>query len=180
VKIAAFIFVTATLACGGGHLHGQHDRRTHIDRLGVVEMKLPRDSAFVLFQAEAERRWAVGWSPVYLYLNGAQQGEGTVFTTDASGHTTVWMVTENDANTGRIGYAYVIPGSRATQVDVQVLSVGSDRSRATVRYRMTALSADADDYVREFSDGFGAFLEHWEEAIDTHVVRGVPLPEKGH
>lgn len=40
---------------------------------------------------------------------------------------------------------------------------------------MTSLTSDADDFVREFADGSDDFMVHWEEAIQRHVVEGVPL-----
>ena len=60
-------------------------------------------------------------------------------------------------------------------VDIGVTPDGDGRSRASVKYRLTSLSADADDFVREFGDGFEDFMFHWEEAIQRHIVEGVPL-----
>lgn len=51
---------------------------------------------------------------------------------------------------------------------------GEGRSRAVVRYRMTSLSPDADDFVRAFADGFDDMMAHWAEAIQRHIVEGVP------
>ena len=40
---------------------------------------------------------------------------------------------------------------------------------------MTSLSSDADDFVRAFGETFENHMAHWAEAIQRHVVEGVPL-----
>jgi hypothetical protein len=166
----------ALLVLGAGSAAGQDPGRAHVDRKGVVEMMLPPDSSFVLFQAEGERRWVDGWSPEYLFANGSNQGTGTVFTIDEGQKDAVWIVTAHDAGQRHVSYAYVIPGVRVAQVDVDVAAANPGYSSATVRYRMTSLSEDADDWVRSFAADFDSHMAHWKEAIDAHVVRGVPLP----
>ena len=44
-----------------------------------------------------------------------------------------------------------------------------------VTYRMTSLSSDADDFVRAFGEAFEDFMAQWAEAIQRHIVEGVPL-----
>ena len=60
-------------------------------------------------------------------------------------------------------------------VDVGVSADGEGRSRACVKYRMTSLSSDADDFVREFGNAFEDFMADWAEAIQRHIVESVPL-----
>ena len=60
-------------------------------------------------------------------------------------------------------------------VDVGVTADGDDRSRASVRYRMTSLSSGADGFVRAFGEGFEDFMAQWAAAIQRHIVDGVPL-----
>ena len=43
---------------------------------------------------------------------------------------------------------------------------------------MTPLSSDADDFVRAFGEAFEDYMVHWAEAIQRHIVEGVPLDEK--
>ena len=52
---------------------------------------------------------------------------------------------------------------------------GAGRSQASVRYRMTSLSPDADAFVRTFGEHFEGTMAHWAEAIQRHIVEGVPL-----
>jgi len=43
---------------------------------------------------------------------------------------------------------------------------------------MTALSCEADDVVRAFGEAFDDYMAHWAEAIQRHIVEGVPLPRE--
>ena len=60
-------------------------------------------------------------------------------------------------------------------VDVGVSADGEYRSRACVKYRMTSLSSDADDFVREFGEAFEYFMGEWADTIQRHIVEGVHL-----
>ena len=41
--------------------------RIHVERNGSVEIALPAEEAFLLFQPEGERRWVAGWKPTYVH-----------------------------------------------------------------------------------------------------------------
>ncbi|MDE2781869.1 MAG: GNAT family N-acetyltransferase [Gemmatimonadota bacterium] len=151
--------------------------RVHIERASVVRMALPAAEAFPLFNAEGERRWVAGWVPCYLHRAGSGVGEGVVFQTTRKGvGTATWTQTRHDPASGAASFVFVYPDHHTAIVDVGVTADGNARSRASVRYRMTSLSPDADDYVRAFGEAFDSYMGHWEEAIQRHVVEGVPLP----
>lgn len=151
-------------------------KRVHVERSGVVEMALPFADAFPLFNAEGERRWVEGWDPYFVHPPEPGAGEGAVFQTTHHGMgTTIWVQTRHDPDAGGASFVYVLPGQRAAIVDVVVTPVGEGRSRASVRYRMTSLSSQADDLVRAFADAFDEMMAHWAEAIQRHIVEGVPL-----
>ena len=152
------------------------NKRVHIERAGVVSMALPAAEAFPLFNAEGERQWVAGWAPRYLHRAGSGVGEGVVFQTTREGvGTATWTQTRHDPARGVASFVFVYPEHHAAIVDVGVTPDASGRSRASVRYRMTSLSPDADEYVRSFGEAFDGFMVHWEEAIQRHIVEGVPL-----
>ena len=150
--------------------------RAHIDRAGVVSVALPFPEAFPLFTPEGERAWAAGWDPCYVHPVAPAAGEGVVFqTTDEGFGTATWTQTRYEPATGRASYVYVLPNRHTTMVDVEVTPDAEGRSRASVRYRMTSLSPDADDSVRAFGEAYEDEMTDWTEAIQRHVVEGVPL-----
>ena len=155
--------------------------RVHVERRGVVPMALPLEEAFALFNAVGERRWVAGWDPRFVHPAEPRAGEGVVFqTTGAGTGTATWVQTAHEPSTGTASFVYVVPDHRAAMVDVRVAhdGEGEGRSRAAVRYRMTSLSPDADDFVRAFGEAFEDNMAHWAEAIQRHIVEGVPLAEE--
>ncbi len=151
------------------------DSRVHIERAGVVRMALTTTDAFPLFNAEGERRWVAGWDPHSVHPADSGVGEGAVFQTRKGEGTATWVQTRHDPAAGRASFVYVLPDHHVAMVDVRVIPDGDGRSRAAVKYRMTSLSSDADDFVRAFGEGFEDFMVHWEEAIRRHIVEGMPL-----
>ena len=152
------------------------DERVHIDRAGVVAVALPFEEAFPLFTPEGERPWAAGWDPCYVHPAEPAVGEGVVWQTTNKGEgTATWVQTRYEPATGATSYVYVIPDHHTAMVDVRVTPDGEDRSRASVRYRMTSLSSDADDFVRAFGKAYEREMADWTEAIRRHVVEGVPI-----
>jgi hypothetical protein len=152
-------------------------RRTHIEVAGVVHMAISAREAFPLFNAKGERRWAAGWDPRYLHPLESGVGEGAVFQTSKTAGTATWVQTRHDPAAGLASFVYVLPDHHAALVDVSITPDGDCRSRASVTYRMTSLSSDADAFVKVFGDAFKGFMTHWEEAIQRHIVEGVPLVE---
>ena len=152
--------------------------RVHVDRRGGVPMALPFEEAFALFNAVGERRWVAGWDPRFVHPAEPRAGEGVVFqTTGAGAGTATWVQTAHEPATGTASFVYVVPDHRVAMVDVVVAHDREGRSRASVRYRMTSLSADADDFVRASGEAFEDNMVHWAEAIQRHIVEGVPLAE---
>ena len=150
--------------------------RVHIEREGAVAMALPSDDAFPLFNAEGERRWVAGWDPRHVHPIEPDAGEGAVFQTTREGvGTATWVQIRHEPAVGVASFVYVIPDHHTAIVDVIVTPEGEGRSRASVKYRMTALSADGDDFVRAFGRDFEGLMAHWADAIQRHVVEGVPI-----
>lgn len=153
--------------------------RVHVDRRGVVPMVLSFEEAFAPFNSVGERRWVAGWDPRFVHPALPRAGEGVVFQTTVTGTgTATWIQTAHEPSAGSALFVYVVPDHRAAMVDVAVARDGEGRSRASVRYRMTSLSPDADDFVRAFDEAFEDNMAHWAEAIQRHIVEGVPLAEE--
>jgi hypothetical protein len=139
-------------------------------------MALPFGEAFPLFNAVGEQRWVAGWDPRFVHPVEARAGEGVVFQTNkANMGTATWVQTVHEPSIGTASFVYVVPDHHVAMVDVGVTPDGEGRSRAAVRYRMTSLSSDADDFVRAFSETFEDNMAHWTEAIQRHIVEGVSL-----
>ncbi len=137
---------------------------------GRIQVGLPPARAFRLFTPEGERDWAPGWDPRYPVPAPDDTEPGTVFETSAHGQRTVWLVL--DRQPGRhISYARVAPGDRAGTVTVVLDAAGphGQSSEVEVTYDLTALSEAAAHHLREFAEGYPAYLRSWEDAIAAHL-----------
>ena len=83
---------------------------------------------------------------------------GTVFSTDAHGVHTTWVILERTPLTAV--YARVPPGVSAGTVTVTLRPDG-EHTIAEVTYDLTSLGAD----LQPFADGFGHMLGEWERLI---------------
>lgn len=136
---------------------------------GRIRVGLPPAEAFRLFTARGEQDWAPGWEPHFPAPASDDTEPGTVFETRPHGQPgthvppTVWVVTNRES--GRhISYARMTPGDRAGTVTVE-LSAADGASDVEVTYQLTALSAAAEPGLREFADGYAAYLQSWQDAI---------------
>jgi hypothetical protein len=136
---------------------------------GRIRVGLPPAEAFRLFTPRGEQDWAPGWDPHFPAPASDDTEPGTVFETSPHGQPgthvppTVWVVTNRES--GRhISYARMTPGDRAGTVTVE-LSAADGASDVEVTYQLTALSAAAQPGLREFADGYAAYLQSWQDAI---------------
>ena len=137
-----------------------------------IQVDLPPDEAFRLFTPRGEQDWVHGWQPRFPAPTPDDTEPGTVFETHANGQHTIWVVTSRDPSK-RISYARVTPGEQAGIVTVTITDAGG-RSEVEVTYQLTALSPAADHKLREFAEGYPAYLQSWQDAITAWLQRPRP------
>lgn len=140
---------------------------------GRIQVGLPPAEAFRLFTPRGEELWAHGWHPCFPVVTADDTEPGTVFETHAHGQHATWLVTSREPG-NRISYARVIPGEQAGTVTVTISASGGCTS-AEVVYDLTALSSLASQKLREFADGYPAYLQSWQDAIAASL-RSQHLP----
>jgi hypothetical protein len=130
-----------------------------VELTGEVLVDRPPEAAYTYFAPEGERSWAGHWDPHYPAGDVDDTAVGTVFVTGP----TTWIVL--DAEPGRfVRYARTTPGDRAGLVSVS-LAGAPEQTRATVTYKLTALTEDARSGLDEFAASYPAFLAAWQDAI---------------
>ncbi len=130
----------------------------------------PCPRVFPLFTAEGEKAWASGWNPEM--LSGATE-RGSAFRTVSrhDGRETVWIVSDYRPHRYQVAYARIAQHSNIGLVDVACRDT-SDGARVTVRYTLTGLNKEGDDFVRDFlSDAqYTRFIEELRVAL-SNVLR---------
>lgn len=136
---------------------------------GRISVRLPPADAFRLFTPRGEQDWAHHWFPRFPVPVIDDSEPGTVFETHAHGHRAVWVVTGREPGR-RISYSRVIPGGSAGTVTV-ILSPSGEYSQAEVIYEITALTPEASAELRNFAEGYPAYLRSWQDEIEHALSR---------
>ena len=122
-----------------------------------------------LFGPVREAEWAHGWSPGMLYPSDGRPLVGSVFTTDDKSTDVVSIMTRFDERALEVDYVQVLPKVWAGQILIRLKESGNGRTHATVTYRRTALSPEADHGVEAFGQHFPQQREHWENAVNQRL-----------
>ena len=146
---------------------------------GRIQVALPPGEAFRLFTPRGEQDWAHGWHPHFPAPASDDTEPGTVFETSAHGQHTIWLVTARQPGT-HISYARVTPGDLAGTVTVTISAAGH-HSEVEVTYQLTALTGPASRKLQDFADGYPAYLQSWQDAINAWLHNpGQPAPIRHH
>jgi hypothetical protein len=143
-------------------------------RSATIELAAPPQTVFPLFEPLGERAWAEGWDPDMLYPASGAAEPGTVFRTQQHGDApTIWAIVEFAPQQHAIRYLRVAPESHVA--DISVACAGDKRTRATVTYVFTGLSAAGNSYVESFTaEHYEQWMRSWESAINHYIQHGAP------
>jgi hypothetical protein len=132
---------------------------------GQFELNLPAHEAIRFFTPEEERRWVPGWSPTYP-AGEPSETPGTVFTTEAGGGVTVWLIQLIDTNGCTAEYSRVTPGRHAGTVRVRCDDASYGGCVVSVTYDMSLLPGSDPTALDPYKDdAFEAMMSQWSEAI---------------
>ncbi len=133
---------------------------------GRIRVARPPAEAFRLFTARGEQDWAPAGSRTSPLRLRTTPSRAPCSRPAPTASRTVWVVTDRQPGR-RISYAQVTPGDRAGTVTVTLSPAGQrgEASDVEVTYQLTALSEAAQPGLREFADGYLAYLQSWQDAI---------------
>lgn len=130
----------------------------------------PYSVAAPLFGPQGERAWASdSWNPLFMYPQPARDIPGAVFQVSHGHHNSTWVNTAFDLEQGHIQYVYVIPEMMVTLIDLH-LSKTADATDVHVAYERTALSAAANEHVREFGEADRNNGKTWGNDIERYLA----------
>jgi hypothetical protein len=141
--------------------------------VGQIRVPLPPAEAFPLFTPRGEQEWAPDWAPVFPAPQLDDHRPGTVFTTDAHGEPTTWVVTGCKPPT-LMQYARV-SSKRAGTVTVAITARG-EYSEVQVVYDLTSLTVAANPELERFAVDYARYLTSWEDQIMMALNRRTPKP----
>jgi len=178
VSLVLALAIIGGMGLPAGNAAGQHAEHQVVpvetfdavffERSRTIRLEGSPEEVFPLFTPEGRQKWS-SFRPVMLRVS--EEGwEGTVFlqpTIHEEPNTA--LVADYDPGGRFIRYVTFIPRSEAWEMEIQVgpLDAGS---YATVTYRVTALSLEANPVITEFFEGhFEPAIDNWADAIDRYL-----------
>ena len=132
---------------------------------GGFELPTSAEQAINYFTPEGERAWASGWDPVYAE-GAASESSGTVFTTNADGVESIWVIRAINRRSYSASYSRVTPGRHAGTVTVRCEDNDDDGCLVTVTYDLSALPDTDPSSLDAYGDAsFAAMMDEWSDAI---------------
>jgi hypothetical protein len=130
----------------------------------------PLADVFPLLGADAERAWAPGWEPGFIWPATPSDRAGMVFQIARGRQVATWVNTLFDPDTGRVQYVYVVPEVVVTVITLQLHSQGAG-TEVTVRYERTSLSPESDAVVKAMAEHDRAAGPEWASQINAHLSK---------
>jgi len=143
----------------------------------------PPGKVFPLLCPVREADWVPGWQYRLIYSESGVAECGCVFITPNEDRTeTIWVVTDYDPASFRIGFAWVNPGLVAAQITI-CLSNSSGvlgHTSALIQYTYTGLSAEGNREVERYDQKwFRHKMQSWEAAINHYLQTGKRIDAAG-
>ena len=133
-------------------------------------VEMPYETAAPLFGALAERKWALGWNPQFVYPTPAEDREGAVFRVEHGSHTSVWVTTVFDLPGGHVQYVSVIDRVMLTRIDIRLAKNGTGKTDVAVAYERTALDVGVNEHVRALGRSDAGQGPEWKAQIDAYAM----------
>jgi hypothetical protein len=138
----------------------------HLDRQHTILVDGAVDRVFPLFTPIGETYWVDGWDPEFIYPESGETREGMVFRTSHGGEETLWSCLAWEPGRHHVRYARVTPGSRFGFVEVNCLERSADQTEASVRYTLTALSAEGASQLSDLTaEAYQRMIDEWRTRI---------------
>ena len=138
----------------------------------------PPEKVFPLLCPVREADWVPDWKYRLIYSSSGVAEDGCVFTTpNDAGTETIWMVTHYDPEAYTIAYAWVEPGTIATQLRISLAPAPGGKTNAKIRYLYTGLSPAGNAALERYTpEWFQKKMQAWEAAIHHYLRKGQLIP----
>ena len=124
-----------------------------------------------LFGAEAERNWAPGWEPEFVFPVPPRDQEGAVFLIRHGQDASTWTTTAFDLVAGHVQYVYTMNAALVTLIDIHLTREGAHKTGVSVVYERTALTPEANDHVAHLAQHDKGFGKEWQQQINAYLAK---------
>jgi hypothetical protein len=137
----------------------------------------PPDQVFPLLCPVRESEWVNGWHPRLVVTTSGLAELDCVFVTPSGPQDAIWIITHHDPAAHHLEIIKMIPGIVVGKIVIQ-LAAAPGGSTAEISYSFTALGADGDRVVNEFTQRhFDEFMQTWETELNHFLATGERLTD---
>ena len=125
-----------------------------------------------------EAEWLDGWDYDLIFSQSGFAEAGCVFISRTAGEKeTIWLITRRDDQNYETEFVRVTPQSRIACLTVRIEDGGNHTSRMHVAYTFTALTAQGNQFIENFTEkNFVKDMQFWEATLNHYLETGRPLP----
>ena len=168
-----FYLFAAALSCSSCSGQESDTAAQHFRQSATIELNGPVNDIFPLFGIMEEKKWTPDWDPTPVYPATGEIREGAVFRTPGHVHgesPLTWVITRYDPQNHAIVYT-VVAANRVIQIAVTCVSIAQNRTKATITYDLTGLSAQGNTISHHsILNMFAHELRDWQEAINRYIA----------
>lgn len=130
---------------------------------------------FPLLCPVRECDWVNGWDPREVITSSGFAERDCIFFTGPQENEAIWLVTEYEPPT-TIGFVKINPRETAARITIHLRADG-ERTLAEITYAYTALNAQGERVVREFTpEYYQSFMKEWENELNHYLLTGKKQP----
>lgn len=132
-----------------------------------------RDGVFPLLCPVREHDWTPDWDPILVVSNSGVMEQECLFVELDTPNDAIWVVTEYDPVNFKVAMYRIVPEVTVGKFAITLEKEEGETTSASVFYEQTALSADGEKIVNDFTaESFNEFMEGFKTAIDHYLTTG--------
>ena len=140
-------------------------------------LNAPPETVFPLLCPVREVEWVPGWMPEMVISHSGVCEQECVFITPPARHSepesAIWIVSKHDPENWALEMYKVAPKHTVSKLEISLVSNSGSSTTARISYEITAIGADGDKFLKEFTEEwYSGFMVEWEKAMNHYLDTG--------
>lgn len=140
-------------------------------------LNAPPETVFSLLCPVLEVKWVPGWMPEMVLTHTGVCEQDCVFITPparrSESESAIWIVTKYDPENWVLEMYKVAPEHTVSKLEISLVGKSGNSTTAHISYEITAIGADGDKFMEEFTEEwYSDFMGKWEKAMNHYLDRG--------
>lgn len=143
-------------------------------------LNAPPQTVFPLLCPVLEVEWVPGWMPEMVISHSGVCEQDCIFITPpkmpSESENAIWVVTKYDSDNWALEMYKVVPEHTLSKLEISLEGSSGNSTTAHISYEITAIGADGDRFMEEFTQQwYSAFMVAWEKAMNHYLDTGYKI-----